>query len=157
MKVHFTFIPLTQGQFTVIDEVNFKWLNQYKWWFQKGYAFRIQWNKITKKYDRIYMHRLVNKTPKGFFTDHINRNKLDNRQSNLRTVTSSQNKMNMDIKRNNTSGVRGVWFDKTRNKWAVEIMINQKKTYLGRFEDKQEAIKIRKQAEKEYFKEFAPI
>lgn len=54
----------------------------------------------------------------------------------------------------NTSGVTGVSYDKSRNKWAAEIMFKKKKYYLGRFENKDDAVIARKQAEKEIFGEF---
>lgn len=53
---------------------------------------------------------------------------------------------------NNTSGIRGVWFDKRTNMWAAEIKFQGKKMFLGRYKDKNKAIKARKNAEDEYFK-----
>jgi hypothetical protein len=64
--------------------------------------------------------------------DHINRNKNDNRISNLRIVTASENLHNKEFK--------GCWFDKSRNKWATAIKINGKRKTLGRFDTEQEAI-----------------
>lgn len=146
-------IKLTQGKFATVDDDLFGFLNQWKWHLGKGgYAYRRRYLKDGKRsFESIYMHRLINKTPVGFQTDHVNRNKLDNRKDNLRTVTSTQNKINIGIKRNNTSGYKGVWFDKTRNKWVSELMLNQRKVFMKRFSDKEEAITARLQAEKEYF------
>lgn len=75
--------------------------------------------------------------------DHINRNTLDNRKSNLRIVTKFENNLN---KRNNTSGCVGVTWDRSKQKWQVTI----KKKYIGRFDDFKEAVNARKQAEKIY-------
>lgn len=58
------------------------------------------------------------------------------------------------IRCTNTSGVTGVWFDKVRGKWCAEIMFKRKKYYLGRYEKKEDAISIRKEAEKEIFGNF---
>lgn len=64
-------------------------------------------------------------------------------------------KLNGDkIRSTNTSGVTGVWFDKTRGKWCAEIMFKKKKYYLGRFEKKEDAIAIRKNAEEKIFGNF---
>lgn len=55
------------------------------------------------------------------------------------------------IRTTNTSGVTGVYYDKSRGKWSAEIMFKGKKYYLGRYEDKADAIKARKTAEREIF------
>lgn len=92
----------------------------------------------------------------GKYYDHINRNPLDNRKSNLRKVTVSQNNQNKKIARNNTSGIIGVHWNKNENKWIARIQDNGKRILIGKFELKNDAIKARLQAEAEYFKEFAP-
>lgn len=56
-----------------------------------------------------------------------------------------------EIGSNNKSGVKGVSWDKGRSKWQVEITLKGKRKFLGRYEDKNEAIKARKKAEEEYF------
>lgn len=94
----------------------------------------------------------------GFDTDHIKHGTLsfvDNRRSNLRRVTSSQNHMNHDLQTNNTSGTAGVSWDKSRDRWSAYIKAGSGKVHLGRFDNKADAIAARKQAEKEYFGEFA--
>lgn len=96
----------------------------------------------------IYMHALLNKTPTGFVTDHINGNKLDNRKENLRTATSSQNGINRGKQINNTSGHKGInWY---ANAWVAEIKVNQKKIHLGRFKNIDDAVAARKAAEQIY-------
>jgi len=82
--------------------------------------------------------------------DHINHNGLDNRGCNLREVTNQENSRNSSKSKANTSGVTGVWFDKIREKWVAEIMVDGKKVYLGRFINKIYAIKARGEAEFEY-------
>jgi len=142
-------IKLTQGKFAIVDDSDFEWLNQWKWCFHIGYVVR---NKREKgKCKMIYMHRLINNTSSGFETDHINRNKLDNRRSNLRTVTSSQNNMNTGMWKHNTSKHKGVFWDKSRNKWMAGIGLNYKFINVGRFNDIGDAIKAREQAERTYF------
>ena len=96
------------------------------------------------------MHRLINKTTEGFDTDHINRNKLDNRRSNLRTVTRSQNQFNRSNPLNNTSGVKGVHCDKNWKKWKVGIRVNGRSIYLGRYNHLQGAFLARRWGERAY-------
>lgn len=61
---------------------------------------------------------------------------------------------NNKIRATNTSGTTGVWFDKSRQKWCAEIMFQNKKYYLGRFDKKKDAVTVRKRAEKEIFGSF---
>lgn len=82
--------------------------------------------------------------------DHINGDRLDNRWSNLREVTSSENKRNMGIHVNNKSGVPGVYWYPRYSKWEVTIRSNGEHIYLGRYDDLDEAIKVRKEAEIKY-------
>ena len=88
--------------------------------------------------------------------DHINRNELDNRKENLRKATHQQNSCNRSLRKDNTSGVTGVYFDKTNNNWYASITIFGKHIKLGTFANKEDAIKARLNAEVKYFKEFAP-
>lgn len=80
--------------------------------------------------------------------DHINGNPADNRLCNLRAVSNDENRRNMARPRNNVSGVAGVTWDSARGKWAAQIG-QHKKRFLGRFDNKQDAIAARKQAEAE--------
>lgn len=88
--------------------------------------------------------------------DHKNRNPLDNRKENLRPATQHENVMNKGMQKNNTSGVTGVGWVKKIQKWRARIKYNDKEIYLGVFDCKEDAIKARFKAEKEYFGEFAP-
>ena len=100
------------------------------------------------------LHRLVNKTPVGMSTDHINGNRLDNRKVNLRTCNHSQNQMNRGVSKANTSGHSGICWDKRDGKWQASIRVNRRRTYLGLFKSKRAAVAARKAAEKKYFGEF---
>lgn len=88
--------------------------------------------------------------------DHINRNPLDNRKSNLRPCNLYQNAMNSSIMSNNTSGITGVNWNKSEQKWVARIQYYNKRILLGYFNNKDDAIKARLEAEAKYFKEFAP-
>lgn len=146
------YIKLTNENKVLIDDIDFDFINQYKWRLgSRGYAIRSNGKKV------IMMHRLINGTSKGLETDHINRNKLDNRRSNLRSVTSSQNHMNKGIPKNNKTGFKGIYWSEKRNKWTCYIRINRKTINLGMFLTKIEAIEKRKEAEKKYFGEFGNL
>lgn len=88
--------------------------------------------------------------------DHIDRNKLNNRRNNLRPCTERENARNKTIPKTNTSGIIGVSWDKQTKKWIARIGIDYKDKKLGRFQNKEDAIRARLQAEAKYFGEFAP-
>ena len=146
-------IKLTQGKYALVDNEDFEWLSQWKWVFNNGYAVVSRYiggGSKNAKRATIYMHRLINKTPSGFETDHINRNKLDNRKENLRIASKNLNSINRGLRKDNTSGYKGVGWEKRRKKWYASIMINQKSKTLGCFNNIQDAIFIRQEAERKY-------
>lgn len=102
----------------------------------------------------IKLHRLIMDAPKGMYVDHIFHDKLDNRIEHLRVCTNSENVQNQDKQPNNTSGHKGVWWDKSRNKWAVQIRANSQRFNIGRFVNKQDAIKAYDDAAIKYQGEF---
>jgi hypothetical protein len=139
-------IKLTRGKFAIVDDEDFEYLNQYKWYCSfYGYAVRDEGGRKNKK--AIPMHRFLNGTPSGLVTDHINRNKLDNRKVNLRSVTGSQNCTNRGLNKNNVSGHKGVIWRKDIRRWSARIKTNYKEIYLGCFINIKDAIKARKKAE----------
>ena len=100
------------------------------------------------------LHRFIMNAPKGKVVDHINHNKLDNRKCNLRVCTQSQNTMNSSLRSDNSSGYTGVYWYKSRSKWLVRITVNGKCINLGYYDDLEEAVKVRKEAEIKYFGEY---
>lgn len=87
--------------------------------------------------------------------DHINRDPWDNRISNLRLATSSQNNMNMGMPSHNTSGFRGVGWHTRDLVWRATIQVNGKQIHLGSFSTKEDAMKARIEAEKKYHAGFS--
>jgi len=148
-------IKLRKGQYALVDDEDFEYLNQYRWHLSDGgYARRSQHIRVdTNQYKSqiIRMHRIINQTPEGLYTDHINRNKLDNRRFNLRTVNKSLNSINRDKPKNNQSGYKGVYWDTWSKKWRAELKINYKKVTLGRYAKLQDAVRARKEGEKKYY------
>lgn len=101
------------------------------------------------------LHRYLMGNPKGKVeVDHINRNKLDNRLENLRIVPLTINRINSDMMKNNTSGVIGVTWDKSRKKWKSSLNIDSKCYNLGRFDTLEEASQARREAEEKYHNQF---
>lgn len=92
----------------------------------------------------------------GKENDHKDRNPLNNRKDNLRKASSAENAQNHSKRKDNTSGITGVTFNKRMEQWQVCININKKRVHLGYFINKEDAIITRLQAEAQYYKEFAP-
>lgn len=87
--------------------------------------------------------------------DHKNRNKSDNRISNLRLATSSQNHINTGLPRHNTSGAKGVFWHRKARKWQAQIQVDGSMIYLGLHRSKTAAILARRAASKLHFGAFA--
>jgi len=141
-------IQLTNGGETIVDDNDYKMLVKWNWQNVGGYASRsvyIKNQNLGKRKNKsvnklIRMHRIVNNTPEGLYTDHINGNKLDNRKSNLRNCSYSQNSINKPLKKD------GVQFRKDRPKspWRVYVSHNKKEIYVGCFPNYDDAVNIRK-------------
>ena len=132
----------------IIDLEYIDVIKDYKWHLTaRGYVLN---NKVGK------LHKFIMNPSDDLVVDHINRNKLDNRRCNLRICSQHQNSMNKSKASNNTSGVSGVCWDKNSNKWAAYININKKRKFLGYFSTLEKAAEVRRQAEIEYYGEYAP-
>lgn len=145
-------IPLSQGKMALVDVEDFDFINQWKWYYKhdgggKGYAARSS--------DKVRMHRIINKTPNGMLTDHINRNKLDNRKCNLRTCTPTENRINTGLRKDNSSGYKGVSWGKKRKRWIAQMYIDGKNKQIGRYKTPQEAAMAYNQACTSIYGEFA--
>jgi hypothetical protein len=115
-------IPLTRGLVAIVDVEDYPRVSQYKWSASKSkntfYAIR---NIPDNGWTSLSMHRFILGLGYGDkrITDHINRNGLDNRRSNLRIADSFLNAYNCKMQSSNTSGYRGVcWHNKTKRWWA---------------------------------------
>jgi len=131
-------IPLTQNRNAIIDDDLFDEINQYVWYFNCGYAVRNITDKEGKR-NQIRMHRHIFVANDSEQVDHINRNKLDNRKSNLRSVTQQENFWNTALRATNKSGYKGVHFHKLRKVWIAQIRFNGKAHHLGCFKSKEKA------------------
>ena len=105
----------------------------------------------------VSLHCVVMNEPQGVMIDHCggHTTRADNRKSNLRIATSSENQMNKRIQSNNTSGCTGVSFIKRTSMWRASISVNHKRIYLGYYSNFDDAVKARKEAEEKYFGEWS--
>lgn len=116
-----------KGNFAMVENEDFEYLNKFKWLMTKEmYVYRHSKNKI------IWMHREVMNCPTGLIVDHRFHNTLDNQKINLRICTNTEN-----VK--NRRKLRGVAWDNAINKFKAFIDINFKRKYLGKFDSAEEA------------------
>lgn len=153
-------LPLTKNQYAIVDAVDYDWLMQWKWFAVECdgayYAARHVGNAIPR---RVYMHRLLAGAVEGEETDHWNASTLDNRRSNLRRCTPHQNRGNLGLLRNNTSGYKGVTWARTG--WQAQLKVRTAGRavthYLGKFAEPKEAARAYDNAAKKHFGEFARL
>jgi hypothetical protein len=144
------------GNFDIlIDRADFKKIKKYTWCVNYHNSKKIYiYTRIKNK--MVYLHRFIlNETNPKIIIDHINYNGLDNRKCNLRKCTCRQNIRHQRLHKNNTSGHRGIEWNKSNNNWRVRIKVDYNIIEIGSFNNITNAIIARNKAEKKYFKKFA--
>lgn len=137
------------GGFTLLDEEDYHYFSKWRWFkHQTGYVQRAK--KINGKWKTIRLHVEILRPKEGFQTDHINRDRSDNRRSNLRQVTASQNCHNKKMRKDNKTGYIGIWFRNDTKKWTARIVVEGERKVLGCFVDKKEAVEAYTEAKESY-------
>lgn len=138
-----------------IDKEDMEKCSKLTWHYAKNKDSKYIQTRIKGK--MIKLHRyIMNMNNSNLVVDHINRNPLDNRKSNLRICSYKENSFNKSIRVDNTSGIPGVSFHKTNKKWRAKIKYNNLTIHLGYFEDINEALINRRVAEEILFGEYSP-
>lgn len=136
-----------------VDSETAEWAEGMKWHLHKGYAAVTRGSGRNAK--RLYLHRMLMQSDDRKVVDHVNGDKLDNRRSNLREASVSQNSANVGKLSTNTTGLKGVVPHGDR--YRAYIHKDRKTLYLGTFTDpKEAACKYDKEAQK-LFGKFAKI
>lgn len=154
-------IPLSKGYFAIVDEIDSDLLHLRWYWHRQNYA--IYSTRSGNTFSKTRMHRMIlerildRPLSQIEFVDHINGNGLDNRRSNLRLATPSQNSRNSKKPITNTSGYKGVTFCKNTGKWVGQIKENNKNHYLGSYDTPEEAYKAYCIAARELHGDFANL
>ncbi len=154
-------IRLTKGKHALVDDEDFDRINQFKWCASKSNAHREIYYAVRGTYTKEKvisrsMHReILGLTDGKIEVDHIDGNGLNNQRVNLRLSDSRHNSFNRGANRNNTSGIKGVSWNKEMSKWVAQITIDGRQTYLGLFDDKHEAGEAYLQAAIKHHGEFA--
>jgi hypothetical protein len=138
--------PTHGTHYILIDKKDYLGLNKPGLYVQKCGNFLYARIKPHKT----YLHRAILNAPKGLVVDHLNRNTLDNRRSNLR-LTSIRGNLLQQKRPDNKTGYTGVTnYGYDKSKYTAQIKVNYKKIHLGVFNTLKEAIVARKKAEKKY-------
>jgi len=141
--------------YTTLDAQDVAWAGQWTWRLSPdGYAVRSEvrdGKKLT-----IRLHRELLATPSGLVTDHVNGDRLDNRRSNLRAATVSQNNANSrDRKRK--SKYRGVYWHARAAKWCAQISVGGQVKHLGLFKNPEAAAAAYDEAARKTWADFARV
>jgi hypothetical protein len=154
-------ITLTNGDIALVSDCDHAYLTRWSWGYMRtrgngGYARRTTPDRHGRQ---LLMHEVVARRIglRGPQVDHRNGDKLDNRRRNLRAATTSQNKANEGIRRNNTSGFKGVYWSAWADKWMAKIKVNYKDIYLGYYRRKVDAARAYNQAARRHLGEYAQL
>jgi hypothetical protein len=142
----------THGRFTVIVDRQDDWIfEEYTVGINKlGSLFYAKVN-LGKRGEQVLLHIFIMESPN---VDHKNRNTLDCRRSNLRLATKAQNNKNASIRKDNTTGIKGVYL-RPNGKYRAMIAVSSKLVHIGYFDTIEEAAAARREAAQKYFGEFA--
>ena len=159
------YVTATDGSVSLVSPKDYAYLQNFVWRVDvKGYfcarSSRLRMNRVVAERAGMDMSGPI---------DHKNRNKADNRRSNLRPATNGKNRANSKLNANSKSGFKGVHLRKRRdrisnrkvrsdclgNRWTAQINVNGKKLWLGDFPTPEEAHAAYAQAARKHFGEFA--
>ena len=123
-----------------------------------GVGYRFVWVDRRRPYlaHRLAWLYMIGEWPKNEI-DHIDGDSLNNRFSNLREATRSENEHNTGVRSNNTSGYKGVCWNGKASKWQSQIMVRRRKIYLGIFDRIEDAAAAYAKAARELHGDFARL
>lgn len=157
-------VPLSKGYSAIIDKEDAKKVLQYKWtareFVRKGkvvYVYGYRFDRTGEKPISVMLHRFITNAPKGMVVDHINGVTLDNRRTNLRICTDAENRRNMGRPAHNTSGYKGVTWDKRTERWVSQIAFKGEYYFLGRYDSPIEAARKYDSAARRLHGEFTQL
>jgi hypothetical protein len=146
-------IRLKEAVYALVDDDDFDRVNQYRWYVgYKGYVLGLIGGKW------IRLHRFIMQPSEGMVVDHINHDKFDNRRSNLRVCTTTQNSQNARKSTSRrTSRFKGVSRWEKRRKFRAMIQVDGKAITLGFFEKEEDAARAYNEAAAAHYGDFAHL
>ena len=143
--VYCRLIPLTDGLWAIVDESDYEWLMQWKWFAHyapntRGY-YAWRGAKVNGKQITIHMHRVIlgleREDPRH--GDHKNKCGIDNRRKNLRPADDDENAQNARTRKDNTSGCKNINWHKLQRAWQVAFQYKKTQKHVGYFKDFEKA------------------
>lgn len=135
------YVALNRGCVAVIDAADIPLLTGTTWFAHEG--AKTIYVRRQESHDgrlvNVYLHRLLMGYPEGFTVDHCDLDGLNNRRSNLRLASMSQNAMNRRKRSDNSTGFKGVYKAQKGSRWLAKVSANGENFYLGRFATAEEA------------------
>lgn len=152
-------IMAASGEIFIVDDADFNFLSSFSWRvarMKNGQVYAMTSRKTNGKKKSLLMHRMILNAPQDMLVDHIDGNAQNNRRSNLRLATRSQNKMNSFYARG-ISKYRGVSFHKGAGKWYAAIRKQGHIWHLGYFDTEEAAFAAYRLASLQLHGEFSPF
>lgn len=153
-------IKLTQGKVALVDDADFEWLNQWKWFAAKcGNTFYAHRNEeVDGRKRTIRMHRLIlGVTDPKVFVDHERGDGLNNQRYNLRMATQRQNSQNRKPQAGSASKYKGVSFNARLKKWLAQIRVGSSLIHIGCYKQEEDAALAYNEAAIKHHGEFARL
>lgn len=156
-------IPLTRDKHALVDDEDYERLSKFSWHAQMARGGLYEYAVRSYRYAGEWRTRMMHWDILGVkWVDHINGNGLDNRRSNLRKATRSQNHANSrkwgsGNNRRTTSRYKGVMWDKREGRWRAAITVQGRRVHLGYHASELSAARAYDKAAVEHFGEFASV
>jgi hypothetical protein len=153
-------IPLSKGKYAIVDDADYEYLSQFKWYAFKGrntYYAKRTLPFSDGKHRKVYMHREIMGAGDDALIDHEDGNGLNNTRDNLRLATRSQNNYNRISQPGSSSPYKGVTWSKCAQKWQAQIKKNRHQMYLGLYDLPEDAARAYDIAAIQYFGDFAKL
>ena len=155
------YLPLSNGEFTMVDDDDYDWLRGFNWSASgkktRRYATRGTRNRKLGTQTKFYLHRVLLNAPPDKHVDHINGDTFDNRKCNLRLCEHKENIRNAKRQKRNVSGFKGVSFSAEKERYVAHIRTDGKSRYLGYFDKKEDAARAYNLAAQQFFGKFARL
>lgn len=151
-------IKLTRGKVARVSNADFAWLNAYRWYAEKLPTVWYARRKIRRQggiVRTVSMHQLLAAVMGFASPDHADGDGLNNQRKNLRPASQTEQNGNQGLRSNNTSGFKGVSWNKDCRAWESYVSKGRKRFRLGFFKTATAAARAYDGAAKQLFGEFA--